>query len=337
MFLDHILLHVEAGHGGAGATSFRREKFAEKGGPDGGDGGIGGSVHLRANRALNTLNPYRHKREFAAGRGRERRRLHEARQRRREHRRWMFPWGPSSAISPAASSWRSSWTTAQIVCVARGRPRRPRQHPLQELHQPHAQALPARRGRRDPGHRAGAEAHRRRGPGGLPQRRQVHPGEPRERRPAQDRRLSLHDPGAPAGRGARWTKLDSFVIADIPGLIEGAAHGRGSGHPVPAPRGADPDAAAPGGPLGSHAGTRGRHPHHRERAADLLGRCSSPSPAGWWGPSWTPSRTRPAARGSRPSAGSGARKPILISGVTGEGLRPLVFKLGALLGQLQTP
>ncbi|HNX94740.1 MAG TPA: GTPase ObgE [Holophaga sp.] len=69
MFLDHITLHIEAGHGGAGATSFRREKSAEKGGPDGGDGGEGGSVFVRANKALNTLNPYRHKREFRADRG----------------------------------------------------------------------------------------------------------------------------------------------------------------------------------------------------------------------------------------------------------------------------
>jgi GTP-binding protein len=51
--------------------SFRREKFAPEGGPDGGDGGKGGSVFLRANRALNTLNPYRSKREFVAERGRQ--------------------------------------------------------------------------------------------------------------------------------------------------------------------------------------------------------------------------------------------------------------------------
>jgi len=69
MFLDHLTLHLEAGHGGAGATSFRREKFAEKGGPDGGDGGQGGSVSFRAERSLNTLNPFRHQRSFAAGRG----------------------------------------------------------------------------------------------------------------------------------------------------------------------------------------------------------------------------------------------------------------------------
>jgi GTP-binding protein len=69
MFLDHLNLHLEAGHGGAGATSFRREKFAEKGGPDGGDGGLGGSISFRADKGLNTLNPYRNQRAFAAGRG----------------------------------------------------------------------------------------------------------------------------------------------------------------------------------------------------------------------------------------------------------------------------
>ncbi|MFZ4512198.1 MAG: GTPase ObgE [Geothrix sp.] len=69
MFLDHIQLTIAAGHGGSGAMSFRREKFAPEGGPDGGDGGKGGSIFLKANRALNTLNPYRHKRDFVAGRG----------------------------------------------------------------------------------------------------------------------------------------------------------------------------------------------------------------------------------------------------------------------------
>jgi GTP-binding protein len=69
MFLDQVLLHVEAGHGGAGAVSFRREKSAEFGGPDGGDGGHGGSVYLLANRALNTLNPFRNTKSFTAERG----------------------------------------------------------------------------------------------------------------------------------------------------------------------------------------------------------------------------------------------------------------------------
>jgi len=69
MFLDYVTLHIEAGHGGAGAMSFRREKGIEHGGPDGGDGGAGGSVQVRATRALNTLNPFRNVRAFAAGRG----------------------------------------------------------------------------------------------------------------------------------------------------------------------------------------------------------------------------------------------------------------------------
>ncbi|GLH74386.1 GTPase Obg [Geothrix limicola] len=71
MFLDHVQLRVAAGHGGSGAMSFRREKFAPEGGPDGGDGGKGGSILFRANKALNTLNPYRHKREYSAERGRQ--------------------------------------------------------------------------------------------------------------------------------------------------------------------------------------------------------------------------------------------------------------------------
>ncbi|MDE3244515.1 MAG: GTPase ObgE [Acidobacteriota bacterium] len=69
MFLDQVQLKVEAGHGGAGSTHFRREKFAEKGGPDGGDGGRGGSVYVVANPSLNTLNLYRSVREYAAERG----------------------------------------------------------------------------------------------------------------------------------------------------------------------------------------------------------------------------------------------------------------------------
>ena len=69
MFLDHLTLHLEAGHGGAGSVSFRHEKFAEHGGPDGGDGGLGGSISFRASKALNTLNPYRSQRNFLAERG----------------------------------------------------------------------------------------------------------------------------------------------------------------------------------------------------------------------------------------------------------------------------
>src|SRR5262245_2720766 len=69
MFVDEVEIHVAAGHGGRGAMSFRREKYVPRGGPNGGDGGPGGSVYLVAHANLNTLLNYRFKKEFEAGRG----------------------------------------------------------------------------------------------------------------------------------------------------------------------------------------------------------------------------------------------------------------------------
>ena len=69
MFVDEVDILVGAGHGGAGCMSFRREKFIPRGGPDGGDGGRGGSVYAVASPHLNTLIPYRFNREFHAKRG----------------------------------------------------------------------------------------------------------------------------------------------------------------------------------------------------------------------------------------------------------------------------
>lgn len=69
MFVDEVDIHVAAGHGGRGAMSFRREKFVPRGGPNGGDGGPGGNVYLVANANLNTLLHFRYQKEFQAGRG----------------------------------------------------------------------------------------------------------------------------------------------------------------------------------------------------------------------------------------------------------------------------
>ena len=68
-FVDEALLKVQAGHGGRGALSFRREKFIPFGGPDGGDGGLGGSVFLRARQGINTLADFRIQRAFKAPSG----------------------------------------------------------------------------------------------------------------------------------------------------------------------------------------------------------------------------------------------------------------------------
>lgn len=69
MFVDQVDIQVKAGDGGNGCVSFRREKFVPRGGPDGGDGGHGGSVYLRASAHHNTLIKYRYRREFKATRG----------------------------------------------------------------------------------------------------------------------------------------------------------------------------------------------------------------------------------------------------------------------------
>ena len=68
-FVDEATIRVEAGDGGSGCVSFRREKFIPYGGPDGGDGGNGGSVLLEADSGLNTLVDFRHTRRFRAQRG----------------------------------------------------------------------------------------------------------------------------------------------------------------------------------------------------------------------------------------------------------------------------
>ena len=68
-FLDQVKIFVKAGDGGSGSPSFRREKFIEFGGPDGGDGGKGGSIILKAERNLNTLIDYRYQQHFKAKRG----------------------------------------------------------------------------------------------------------------------------------------------------------------------------------------------------------------------------------------------------------------------------
>lgn len=76
-FVDEATITVQAGNGGAGCVSFRREKYIPKGGPDGGDGGDGGDVWLEGDSGLNTLADFRHARHFRAkngqpGQGRQR-------------------------------------------------------------------------------------------------------------------------------------------------------------------------------------------------------------------------------------------------------------------------
>ena len=83
-FLDQAKVYIRSGDGGAGCVSFRREKFIEFGGPDGGDGGRGGDVVVEAVDGLNTLIDYRYQQHFKAqtgghGMGKDRARRRAAR------------------------------------------------------------------------------------------------------------------------------------------------------------------------------------------------------------------------------------------------------------------
>src|ERR1700688_886969 len=68
-FLDQCKVYIRSGDGGGGAVSFRREKFIEYGGPDGGDGGRGGDVWIESVDGLNTLIDYRYQQHFKAKTG----------------------------------------------------------------------------------------------------------------------------------------------------------------------------------------------------------------------------------------------------------------------------
>ena len=70
-FLDEAKIHLKAGDGGSGCVSFRREKYIEFGGPDGGDGGRGGNIVFKAVSNLNTLIDFRYKQHFKAQRGKD--------------------------------------------------------------------------------------------------------------------------------------------------------------------------------------------------------------------------------------------------------------------------
>ncbi len=103
-FVDEAKLKVQAGNGGRGCVSFRREKFVPFGGPDGGDGGHGGSVYLKAVEGMNTLADFRISRTYRGSerRGRQRQRLHRTRRRRHlcvrfPSARWCPTWTPASS------------------------------------------------------------------------------------------------------------------------------------------------------------------------------------------------------------------------------------------------
>jgi GTP-binding protein len=228
MFVDEAFITVFAGDGGNGCCSFRREKFVPRGGPDGGDGGQGGSVVLQADRSVATLLTFRYRTLFRAQRGRH--------------------------GLGANKTGRSGDDLILKVPVGTVVAEAESGHLLADLDRPGQRLVVARGGRGGRGNARFASSTNR-----APTRRD--PGEAGEERALRLELKLLADVGLigfpnagkstlisrisaarPKIAGYPFTTLEphlgvvdrggyrSFVVADLPGLIEGAHQGAGLGH-----------------------------------------------------------------------------------------------------------
>ncbi len=227
-FVDEARIEVKAGKGGNGVASFRREKFIPKGGPDGGDGGRGGSVYAIADRNLNTLIDYRYIRKFQAKNGEN--------------------GSGSDCYGRGADDIELKVPVGTIITDAKSG------EVVADLDTHGQRALLAKGGKGGLGN-----LHFKSSTNRAP--RQCTPGEPGEERELNLELRVLADVGLlglpNAGKSTLITAVSnarpkiadypfttlhphlgvvrvqeqsSFVIADIPGLIEGASEGAGLGH-----------------------------------------------------------------------------------------------------------
>ena len=119
-FIDEAKLKVQAGNGGRGCVSFRREKFVPFGGPDGGDGGLGGSVYLKAVEGMNTLADFRIATNLSGVRTARAAAATIAPATAAMTSTSPFRWARWSRTSPPASSWAISMVEGQTLLVAKG-------------------------------------------------------------------------------------------------------------------------------------------------------------------------------------------------------------------------
>jgi GTP-binding protein len=227
-FIDEAYIEVIAGDGGNGAASFRREKFVPRGGPDGGDGGRGGSIWAVADRNINTLIDYRYAR------------IHRARS--GENGRGADQYGHGAEDIVLRMPVGTVITDADSG------------EAIADLDQDQARALVARGGKGGLGNlhfkSSTNRAPRQTTPGEAGVQRRLHLelkvladvgllGLPNAGKSTLIRAISAARPKvadypfttlAPQLGVVRTDEGRSFVVADIPGLIEGAAEGAGLGH-----------------------------------------------------------------------------------------------------------
>ena len=206
-FVDRVTLHAYGGNGGHGCASVHREKFKPLGGPDGGNGGDGGSVILRVDPDLTTLVDYHRQSHRRATNGQPGRGDHQNGA-RGEDVVLRVPDGTVVTDDATGEQLADLTGTGTEVVVGHGWSRRSRQRRAGLGRPQGARLRPAGRRGRDPDHHPRAQGGGRRRPGRLPQRRQVLPGRGHLPGPAQDRRLPVHHPGAqPRRRGGRRRHL----------------------------------------------------------------------------------------------------------------------------------
>ncbi|HRA77890.1 MAG TPA: GTPase ObgE [Burkholderiaceae bacterium] len=227
-FIDEARIEVTAGNGGNGVASFRREKFIPKGGPDGGDGGRGGSIWVVADRNVNTLVDYRYQRKFTAKNG-ERGRGSDQYGAAAEDIRLRVPVGTQIRDEDTGELIADLTHHDQVALLAKGG-----EGGLGNIHfksstnRAPRQATPGREGEQRRLHlelKVLADV----GLLGLP-----NAGKSTFIAAVSNARPKIADyPFTtlyPNLGVVRVGAGKSFVIADIPGLIEGAAEGAGLGH-----------------------------------------------------------------------------------------------------------